>query len=123
MGPTEVSPRHVYPAVEVLEQDETWARRGQTTWGSANAIETGPTIVLPTQQRHEARPDVVEECVGSPQREPDEDGLAVICLAEPKKIVWYAGSRLRPASRPTAEKEMIGYRESGTKAVTDVERR
>ena len=90
--------RREFPAVEVVALPENRRFAGGNNEGMKRALAAGADAVMLINNDIEAANGLFDNLLGALERDPDAGAVVpLICFAEPRDVIWYAGGRCVPA--------------------------
>jgi hypothetical protein len=90
--------RREFPAVEVVALSENRRFAGGNNEGLKRALDAGADAVMLVNNDVEAAGGLLDHLLGALERDPEAGAVGpLICFAEPRDVIWYAGGRCVPA--------------------------
>ena len=87
-----------FPAVDVVALSENRRFAGGNNVGLKRALDAGANAVMLINNDVEAGGGLFDHLLGSLERDPEAGAVTpLICFAEPRDVIWYAGGRCVPA--------------------------
>lgn len=90
--------RREFPAVEVVALPENRRFAGGNNEGMKRALAAGADAIMLINNDVEAGGGLFDHLLGVLERDPEAGAVGpLICFAEPRDVIWYAGGRCVPA--------------------------
>jgi GT2 family glycosyltransferase len=90
--------RREFPAVEVVALPGNRRFAGGNNEGMKRALAAGADAIMLINNDIEAGGGLFDHLIGALERDPEAGAVApLICFAEPRDVIWYAGGRCVPA--------------------------
>jgi len=90
--------RREFPAAEVVALSENLRFAGGNNQGLKRALVAGADAIMLINNDIEAGGGLFDHLLGALERDPEAGAVApLICFAEPRDVIWYAGGRCIPA--------------------------
>jgi len=111
--------RREFPAVDVVPLPENRRFAGGNNEGLKRALAGGADAIMLINNDTEAAGGLFDHLLGALERDPEAGAVGpVICFAQPRDVIWYAGGRCIPALGVAAHR---GLREVDRAQYTKVE--
>ena len=111
--------RREFPAVEVVALPENRRFAGGNNEGIKRALAAGADAIMLINNDTEAAGGLFDHLLGALERDPEAGAVGpLICFAQPRDVIWYAGGRCIPALGVAAHR---GLREVDRAQYTKVE--